>query len=63
MLELMNVDAVSLSLATGLATLLVLALKALFFLARRLAKGTPTAIDDKFIDQTESALKEKSKDI
>jgi hypothetical protein len=58
-----NIDTLSLSLATALATGIVLALKALFSVARQLAKKTPTDIDDNIVDQTEAALKEKSKDI
>jgi len=58
-----NLDALSLSLATGLATLLVLALKAVFTLARKLAQKTPTPLDDKMVDETEAALRDKSKDI
>lgn len=58
-----NIDAISLSLATGLATLLILALKGLFALARRLARKTPTAVDDKIIDDTEAAFKDKSRDL
>jgi uncharacterized membrane protein YesL len=59
----LNMDALGLSLATGIATGLVLALKALFSLARRWAQKTPSAIDDKIVDETEDAFKEKSKDI
>ena len=59
----MDTDTLGLSLATGIATVLVLALKALFTLARKLAQKTPTSIDDKIIEETETALKDKSRDI
>ncbi|MFH1158774.1 MAG: hypothetical protein V1721_07875 [Pseudomonadota bacterium] len=59
----LNMDAFGLSLATGIATMLVLALKALFAFARRLARKTPTEADDKIVDETEAAFREKSKDI
>ena len=59
----LNTDAVSLSLATGIATVLVMALKFLFTLARRLAQKTPTTLDDKVVDETEIAFKEKSKNL
>jgi hypothetical protein len=59
----LNMDALVLSLATALATGIVMALKALFSLARRTAKKTPTALDDRFVDETEAALKEKGKDV
>ena len=59
----LNMDALGLSLATGIATVLVLALKALFSLARKLAQKSPTAIDDKIVDATEAALRDKAKDI
>jgi hypothetical protein len=58
-----NLDALTLSIATALAAMIVLGLKALFSLARRLAQKTPTALDDKLIDNTEAALRDKSRDI
>lgn len=58
-----NLDALTLSLATGIATVLILALKAVFALARRLAVRTPTAVDDKLVDETVAAFKEKSRDL
>ena len=63
MLDTINLDALSLSIATGLATVLILALKAAFAIVRKLAKGTPTELDDKIVDQTESAFKDKSKNL
>lgn len=59
----LNMDALSLSIATGIATGLVFGLKALFALARKLAQKTPTPVDDKIIDETEEAFKDKSKDL
>lgn len=58
-----NLDALTLSLATGIATVLILALKAVFALARRLAGKTPTAADDRLVDETVAAFKEKSKSL
>jgi hypothetical protein len=58
-----NMDAIGLSLAGGIATLLVFILRALFSMARKFAERTPTVIDDKIVDETKKALKEKSKDI
>jgi len=58
-----NMDAFSLSLATGIAAGIVFGLKALFSLARKLAQKTPTSIDDKIVDETEAALRDRSKDL
>ena len=58
-----NLDALSLSIATALATGIVLTLKGGFSLVRKLAEKTPTALDDKIVDQTEAVLKDKAKDI
>jgi hypothetical protein len=62
-MDLLNIDALSLSIATGIATAIILALKALFMLARKLAQKTPTDIDDKIIDKTEAALRDKSRNL
>ena len=62
-IDMLNTDAIGLSLATGVATLLVLIIKAGFALARRLAQKTPIMLDDKIIDETEAAFKDKSKNI
>ncbi|MBI3441723.1 MAG: hypothetical protein HY052_08010 [Proteobacteria bacterium] len=58
-----NMDTLGLSLATAISTGIVLALRALFALARKLAQKTPTTIDDKIVDETEAALRNKSQDI
>lgn len=58
-----NLDALTLSLATALATGLVFGLKALFTGLRKLAAKTPTALDDKLVDETESAVRDQSRDI
>ncbi len=63
MIDMINVDGLSLAIATGLATLMVLALKALFSFVRTLAKATPTELDDKIVDQTESTFKDKSQNL
>ena len=59
----LNTDALGLSLATGIATGIVFALKSLFSGLRKLAQKTPTAADDKIVDETETALRDQSKDI
>lgn len=56
----LDMDAFGLSLATGLAGAIVFALKSLFALARKMARKTPTTVDDKIIDKTEAALRDKS---
>lgn len=58
-----NLDALTLTLATALATAIVAGLKTLFALARRLAAKTPTTVDDTLVDETEAALRDKSRDI
>lgn len=58
-----NIDTFTLSLATAIATGIIFALKTLFALARKLAQKTSTTIDDNLVDETEKALREKSKDI
>ena len=52
-----------LSLATGIAMVLVFVLKAFFAFARRLARKTSTDVDDKIVDKAEAIFKEKSRDI
>jgi uncharacterized membrane protein YesL len=59
----LNTDALGLSLATGIATGLVLILKALFSFARQWAQKTPSTIDDKIVNEAEDAFKEKSKNL
>lgn len=58
-----NLDALTLSVATILATGIVAALRGLFTLARRLAARTSTMVDDNLIDATEKAVEEKSRDL
>ena len=58
-----NIDTLSLSLSTAIATGLVFGLKALFSLLRKLAQKTPTAIDDHIVDETEAAVRDKSREI
>ncbi len=58
-----NINALSLSLAGGIASLLVFALKSLFTLVRKIAQKTPTTVDDALIDETEKALRDKSGEI
>ena len=58
-----NTDAIGLSVATGIATVLIVALKALFTLARKLTQKTSSAIDDKIVDEAEASFKDKAKDI
>lgn len=62
-MDMINMDALTLSIATGIATLLILALKALFSLVRSLVRKTPTDLDDKIVDQTEQSFKDKSKNL
>lgn len=59
----LNADALGMSLATALATALVFGLKAIFSFARGVAQKTPTIVDDKIVDETETAFKEKSRDL
>ena len=56
-----NSDTISLSLATGFATILVFALKYIFIFAGRFASRTPTNIDDKIVSETKDIVKEKIK--
>jgi len=58
-----NVDAVALSVATLLATALVLGIKAVFSFARKLAQKTPGTLDDEIVKKTEEKFKDKSRDI
>jgi len=58
-----NIETLALTLATALGAGLVLALKLMFALAARLAKRTSTALDDKLIDDTRRAFKDKSRDL
>jgi hypothetical protein len=58
-----NLDALTLSLATAIAGLIILGIKAIFTLARKLAQKTPTKLDDKLVDETEAALKDKGRDL
>jgi len=58
-----NMDALGLSVATGIATAAVFGLKSLFSLLRRLAQKTSSSVDDKIVDETEAALRDQSKDI
>lgn len=58
-----NLDALTLTLATALATGLIAGLRGLFALLRKLAARTTTAADDKLVDETESAVRDQSKDI
>jgi len=63
LLNALNLDTLGLSLATAIATGIILALKGLLGLARRLTAKTATAADDKIVDETEAALKDQSKDL
>lgn len=61
--QLLNLDALSLALASGIAALLIMGLKMLFSLLKKLAGKTPTKLDDDFIDRTEKEFKDKAKDL
>lgn len=58
-----NLDALTVTVATALATAIIAALRALFAIARRLAAKTSTAADDKLVDETEKAVQARGQDI
>jgi hypothetical protein len=55
----MDTDAITLAAATGVATLIALALKGLFALAQKLAAKTSTTVDDAIITQAKADLKDQ----
>lgn len=61
--QLLNLDALSLTLASGIAALLILALKIAFSLLKKVAGKTDTKLDDDFIERTEKEFKDRAKDL
>ncbi len=59
----MNSDAIILTLATGVATIMVFAVKYIFNLLNDIAKKTPTILDEKLLQKIKDIFKSKIKNI
>lgn len=59
----LDMNTLTVSVATGIAMALVLALKAGFALLRKLTRSTTTTVDDQIVDKAEEIFKDKSRDI
>lgn len=58
-----DLGALGLSIATVLAAGLIFLLRALFNIAQSLAKKTPSAVDDKIVEETRSIFRDRSKEL
>ncbi len=59
----LNSDAIMLAAATGIAAVMVFAIKYIFLLASVLTKKTATKLDEKLLQKIKDVFKNKIKDI